>query len=1077
LSFLFIKPVKFNLLYCFLSFCQLYNNLKQKVKLFCISDTYILDLTTLKLLITMLMKRLLRQIGLPILLLLLSTAAFSQNKTVTGKVTDKSGNSVSGVSVTAKGSTRGTTTDANGNFTLSIPNNVTTLVFSSVGYERQEMPVGSGSVNVTMNILNANLNEVVVVGYETRKVKDLTGSVSSVSSKDFNKGVIASPQELFQGRTPGVTVTASSGEPGAAISVNIRGAGSIYNSEPLYIVDGVPVYGGSPGNSAGSTSSSSTGVEGSTTAKNPLAFLNPSDIESVTILKDASSTAIYGAAGANGVVIITTKSGKGAKGGFTFGTSLSVSNPASRFDLLNAQDFLVAVKKANIDAGTDPATAAAAVLNVDKGASTDWQNQIFQSGIAQNYNLGWGFANRHTALRLSGSYDDQKGIVKNSSLKRATIRANFSQKFLNDKLKFEENVTFANIKNQYPPNSNNAGYQGSLIGAAIAFNPTYPVKNPDGSFFDPNDGNRNPAEMLAYFTSTDNINRIISNTSISYTILKGLTYKGTLGVDASNSLKKNFADPRLGGNFLGDVNTRIGTKNLNNPITGNGRALYQNNKYNSLLIDHLLTYDKAFSNGHVLNAFIGYHYQTFNYYNWNDLRWGLSTAVTLPTDVFVKDINNFTTKAPFTFGDTSKGKEQSFFAKANYTINDKYYFTASVRTDGDSRFGENNKYGTFPSGAFKWRISNENFAQNNIAKIFNDLSVRASYGVVGSKGSVPLYGSLAVRQVYVFGAGDTSVQNLSNANPDLKWESTAAGGVGIDFVVLGNRLKGSIDYYHKNTKNLIFYNYFLPRSNSPYRWENLKNASVINKGIEINLDALAIKKNKFQWEIVYNMAFNKNRVIKLPTPINTGQVNGQGLSGAYAQQIVNNHALFTWKMPVFMGLDGNGDARYANGSNDALLGNPIPKFTAGLTNNFTIGNWNAGFFFNSSRGFYIYNNTANALFLKGSLKTGHNVTYEVANSPEDPINPGSVSSRFLEKGDFIRLSNASVGYTFKIKNGYIKSLNVGLSGQNLLLITKYSGLDPEVNIDHSLNGVPSRGFDYAGYPKARTFTFGVNMGF
>ncbi|MBS1656157.1 MAG: SusC/RagA family TonB-linked outer membrane protein, partial [Bacteroidetes bacterium] len=241
--------------------------------------------------------------------------------------------------------------------------------------------------------------------------------------------------------------------------------------------------------------------------------------------------------------------------------------------------------------------------------------------------------------------------------------------------------------------------------------------------------------------------------------------------------------------------------------------------------------------------------------------------------------------------------------------------------------------------------------------------------------------------------------------------------------------------------------------------------------------ALAIKKNKFQWEIVYNMAFNKNRVIKLPTPINTGQVNGQGLSGAYAQQIVNDHALFTWKMPVFMGFDGNGDARYANGSNDALLGNPIPKFTAGLTNNFIIGSWNASFFFNSSRGFYIYNNTANALFLKGSLKTGHNVTYAVANSPEDPINPGSVSSRFLEKGDFIRLSNASIGYTFKIKNGYIKSLNVGLSGQNLLLITKYSGLDPEVNIDHSLNGVPSRGFDYAGYPKARTFTFGVNMGF
>lgn len=1004
----------------------------------------------------------------------LSTTALAQNKVVTGKVTDsKTGSGIPSVSVLATGGSAkaGTKTADDGSFKLTVPSGTSKLVFTSVGYAKTEVSLTSQSdVNVSMKSTTDQLNDVVVVGYGTRKVKDLTGSVSSVTAKDFNKGVIASPQELFQGRTPGVSITPASGEPGAAVTVNIRGTNSIYNSEPLYIIDGVPVYGG------GSTSGANNGVEGSSTPKNPLIFLNPNDIESVTILKDASSTAIYGAAGANGVVIITTKAGKAAKGQFNFGISTSMSKTANRYDLLNAQDFLWAVKKANIDAGTSPAAAAAAVLSIDKGSNTDWQDQIFQTGISQNINLGWGIANKNTTLRLSGSYDNQTGIVKNSGLQRITLRGNFSHK-LTDRLKFEENISFANIKDHYAPNSNNAGYLGSLIGAAITFNPTYPVKNPDGSFFNPSDGNRNPAEMLAYFDAIDNINRLLSNSSLSYTLAKGLVYKFTFGYDASTSLRKDFADPRLNGNaFSGTFS--LGSHNYNNPINGNGRAVYSNYKYNSVLLDNLLTYDKTFKNGNQLNAFIGVHYQTVNNYWWNDMGWGLTKAVTLPTDVFVKDINNFTTHS-MTWGDTAKAVEQSFFAKANYIIKDKYYFTGSVRTDGDSRFGTDNKYGTFPSVAFKWRISNEDFAKNSIDKIFNDLAVRVSYGVSGSKSSLPIYGSLAVKQVYAFGPGDTSVSYLSNANPNLKWESTANAGVGIDFSLFNGRLKGNIDYYHKNTQNLIFYNYFLPRSSNPYRWENL-NAKVINAGVEFGLDFQALQaksKNGLHWEILYNMSFNKNTVKDLPTPINTGQVNGQGLSGAYAQQIVNGYSLFEWKMPVFLGFDGNGDARYSNGSKDQLVGSPLPKITAGLTNNFTLGNWNASIFLNSSSGFYVYNNTANALFLRGSVKTAHNITYAAANTNEDPINPGSVSTRFLEKGDFIRLSNASIGYTFSFRKGYIRNMNVALSGQNLLLITKYTGLDPEVNVDHGMSGVPSRGFDYAGYPRARTYTIGINFGF
>lgn len=1033
---------------------------------FCVIDTYILDLTTLKLLITMLMKRLLRQIGQPILLLLLSIAAFSQNKTVTGKVTDKSGNSVAGVSVTAKGSTRGTTTDASGNFTLSVPDNVSTLIFSSVGYERQEVPVGNGSVNVTMNILNANLNEVVVVGYGTRKVKDLTGSVASVSAKDFNKGVISTPDQLIQGRTPGVIITPSSGEPGAASTINIRGTASIRgNNEPLYVVDGVPL---DPGGTSGTIS----GVEGSSTPKNPLVFLNPNDIESITILKDASSAAIYGSRGANGVVIITTKSGKG-KGAFTFGATTSFSNTASRYDLLKPQDFLLAVKQANIAAGTSPADAAAAVLNIDKGYNTDWQDQIFRTGVSQNYNLGWGFSKKTSSLRLSGSYDDQEGIVKNSGLKRLTGRANFTQKFLNnDKLKLDATLTYSNTKSQYAPNSNNAGYQGSLIGAAITFNPTYPVYNADGSFYDPLDGNRNPVEMLNYFDDRDNINRVLLNLGLTYKIIEGLSYKVAFGYDNSKSVRTSYADPRLSSNAFGGTTNVFGV-DYHNPINGNGRATRQNLNYNSALVEHTLTYDKSFDNGNDINAVVGYSYQSFETDNSARVRWGLTTPVVGPKDIFIKDFNNFKYDSIAYLPSDTKTELQSFFGRVNYTIGSKYFFTGTLRIDGSSKFGTDNRYATFPAFAAKWRILNESFASNSLGKVFNDFSLRANYGILGSQDGLDAYSAKGHIQIY-----NGVTQNLLVKNSKLKWEQAATTGIGLDFGFKAVRLSGTVDVYQTKRTNLI-YSGPTPGgySASSTYFSNLP-GYVMNKGLEVSLNYLPIKSKRFTWEVNYNMTFLHNELRNFGVAVNTGAVSGQGLTGAYAQTFANGLPLFTWKMPVFLGFNGNGDARYADGSQDKLLGSALPKFTAGLTNSFSLGRWNASFFLNTTRGFWIYNNTANALFLKGSIKTAHNVTYSVANSPEDPINPGSVSSRFLEKGNFIRLSNALISYNFDLKAGStIKSLALNVSGQNLLLFTKYTGLDPEVNVDKNINGVPSRGFDYAGYPKPRTFSFGINVGF
>ena len=419
---------------------------------------------------------------------------------------------------------------------------------------------------------------------------------------------------------------------------------------------------------------------------------------------------------------------------------------------------------------------------------------------------------------------------------------------------------------------------------------------------------------------------------------------------------------------------------------------------------------------------------------------------------------------------------QSYFGRVNYTLNGKYLLTATVRIDGSSKFGENNKYGTFPAFAAKWKIMKEEFAQKGLAKVFTDLSLRVNYGQLGSQDGLGAYDAIDLQQTYVGNSGPAT-EFLHQGNKQLKWEEATTKGAGLDFTFKGNRLSGTIDYYFTKRRNLLFFGP-VPGgfSASSYYFSNLP-GEVWNTGVEFSLNYQAIKAKKFTWDIAYNMTFLHNELRNFNVVVNTGAVSGQGLSGAYAQTFANGKPLFTWKMPVFQGFDGNGDARYANGAQDQLLGSALPTFTAGLTNNFSLGRWNASIFVNSSTGFYVYNNTANALLLKGSLKTAHNVNYSVFNSNEDPINPGSVSSRFLEKGDFIRLSNALISYNFAIKNKVIKSLSASLSGQNLALITNYSGLDPEVNVDKQINGVPSRGFDYVGYPKPRTITLGINLGF
>ncbi len=990
---------------------------------------------------------------------LIALNAQAQNKTVTGKVLDAKDNSpIAAASVVVKGATAGTKTAADGSFAITIPSSVAKLVVSSVGYSSKEVDA-NGTVSVSLNQTSNQLNDVVVVGYGTRKVKDATGAVVSLGEKSFNKGMIASPEQMLQGRTAGVNVTSNSGEPGGAVNITIRGTSSVRsNNNPLYVVDGVPLYGGG-------MTGTGISVEGSTTARNPLSFINPNDIENISILKDASSAAIYGARGANGVVLITTKSGKG-KPSLTFNATTSVSSTAKRYDLASPQEFMYGIKKTLADAGID----VTAVGQNDKGYNTNWQDQVFQTSVSNSYNLGWGYSNGKSALKLNGSYDQQDGIIKTQGLKRMTFGMKYSNQ-LTSRLKLDVTLNSSSVKNRYAQVTNNAGYQGSLIGAMIAYNPTFPVYGANGKWFDNQDGNRNPVAILEGYNDQDTYKKLLSNVSLSYKLTNELTYKVIYGVENGSTERYTFVDPNLGSAYSqGTIGIR-GKNYSGSELAGHGRAAQQFLNQNSSVLEHTLNYDKTFKNGNSLQALAAFSYQkTTDYYRATQA-WGPVGTTTLSTDY-----SSYVGGHTDTFGDSTQVELQSYFSRVNYTMKDKYILSALARVDGSSKFSTGHKYGTFPAFGFKWRVLEEKFAQKTLGKVFSNFDVRLNYGATGNQ-EFPAYSSLALQQSQFSG----SVNVITNSNPNLKWETTTTTGAGIDFTMFNGRLNGTVDYFDKSTKDLLFLISYPQPAASADRWVNLP-GTVKNTGWEFSLDYQLVRpayRGAFGWDVAYNMSFLKNRVQGFgSTVVNTGEVSGQGLSGAYAQTIRDGYPLFTFVMPTFLRFDAYGNAVYANGAKDELQGSALPTFNAGLTNTFSYKKLSASVFFNAVTGFYVYNNTANALLLKGSLKTAHNVTRDVVYSIENSINPGSVSSRFLEKGDYVRLGNASLSYAVDVKKGsFIKGLNLTLSGQNLALFTKYTGLDPEVNVDKSRNGVPSRGFDYTATPRAKTITFGINARF
>ncbi len=981
---------------------------------------------------------------------------------VTGVVTTARDIPIQDVNVEEKGTYNRTTTNSLGHFSFVVNGGI--LVFSAPGYSTRELSLGKQSSVVVM----LEEDPTVAIGYGVVSQSRLTGAVVNLGSQNFNPGVIATPEQLFAGKIAGVTVTPSSGEPGATSSIAIRGYSSPLpgNNEPLYVIDGMPM-------DNNGTSPTRSGVEGTSTPKNPLFFLNPDDIASIVILKDAAA-AIYGMRAANGVILVTTKSGEKGKGGFTFNTYAGFSKPAKRYDLLNSNDFLTGVENASIAAGVSPAIAKQNVSSppINLGSSTDWQNQIFRTSLVNGYQLGWGMANTTTKLRVSGSYENQPGVVNNSGLTRLTGRVNLSKYLIKDKLSFDAQGTVGNVKNQYAPITDNAGYQGSLIQSAIYFNPTAPVYSPGGTFFDTGDGRRNPAAMLAYLSDNDNVNRIMGNLSLKYEILDGLALTASSGINNSNSLRKSFADPRIPMNW-GLGNTVINGFAYNNQITGNGRAVYQYLTNTSSLLGLTLSFDRVFR-AHAISANGGYNYQEFKSNSYGNLAWGLNNPVTTPTDVFIKDIDNFniiTSAYPST---TSTTKLTSYFARVGYGFREKIFITGILRDDESSKFASSNRNSLYYGLTGRWKLNKETFAGNNLAKWFTEFDLRGSYGKLGSQEGLDPHATQTYTSFWTPYGFSNPISIFYNGNSRLKPETATAIGVALDWKV-SNRIGGTIEYFNNTRDHILNYSSGGGFGSGPNFLSNSAGA-VVNRGVEVVLIGTPVKQGDFYWNSSLNMTFYKNEVKNFGVPVATGAVFGPGLTGAYAQIITNGHPLFTWSMPQFTGYDASGVNTYASNAQNKLLGSALPTFSGGLSNEFSYKNLELSFLLTSSTGFYVYNNTTNAFLTKSSLATANNVTYAVLNSIENPRNPNAVSSKYLEKGDFVRLSYTSISYRVPLSNSLLKSLSVSITGQNLLLLTKYSGLDPLVNVNHNL-GNASRGFDYGGYPPARTFILGLKMQF
>ncbi|MDO6603806.1 SusC/RagA family TonB-linked outer membrane protein [Arenibacter palladensis] len=978
----------------------------------------------------------------------ISTAMTSwAQTTVSGTVSDEQNVPLPGATVLEKGTKNGTTTDFDGNFTIQVSDANAVLAVSFLGYATNEIPLnGQTNVSVALQEDSSLLDEVVVVGYGVQKKSDVTGSIASVKSEDFNKGVVANPGQLLQGKVSGVNVTSVSGEPGASQNIIIRGLGSLRSgTTPLFVIDGFVI------------DNSGTGV-----ASNPLNFINPQDIASMDVLKDASAAAIYGARAANGVIVITTKKGRDGKSEMNLSISTAMATLANRMDVFSADEFKQQVP------------GVGGVL-LDGGADTDWQDELTRTAISKNVNFSMsGGAADKFSYYVSTGVDDQKGIFNTSSLKRYSGRVNVTQKALDGRFNVDLNLTASRTVNDRPD-------IGGMTVDMLQLNPTIPVyTNGEPTLFD---DRLNPLVRNQIYSDVSNSNRILANIAPSLEIFKGLTYRANLGVDYSATDR--------------DVQTNPYPL-LESLVEGTLSSYYTNNR--NSLVENTLTYTYN-EDVHNFTLLAGHSYQEIYVQQKRfDLRGFATNDIDPKFQDQISSQENPTSLNSYAY----KNELQSFFGRLNYGYADKYLLTATMRADGSSKFGANNKYGYFPSVALGWNISKEDILADS--EIVNNLKLRASWGQTGNQEGIDNKVSLASyidskadNDTYPLDPNASSIDDYPfgtvparTANPDLKWEVSTQTNIGLDFGLFNSKLTGTLDYFHKVTSDVVLLaNRIDPIQPTPKIWTNIPDMEIINSGVEVALDYRIMLAEDFTFNLGGNMSFTENKVENSQFEvITTGAAQGAGQTGATINGYLNNQPVGAFYMKEFLGIgaDGLNQYRDVNGDGEILdndrivVGSALPDFIYAFYFKLNYKDFDLGLNFNGVSGNKIYNHTAMSLFSKGQLSRNLNTTDFAVEFPnEDNSNSNEVSTRYLEDGSFLRLNNATLGYNLKPQNlglgDLISNVRFTLTGQNLFVVTDYSGFDPEINTGSTIDGIQTFGIDRFTYPSPRTLLFGLNVSF
>ena len=989
-----------------------------------------------------------------------------QQQTVRGIVKGPDGLPVIAANISQKGTNNATITDLYGNFTLNITGQHPVLVISYIGYVTTEVNVsGRAFIEVVLQEDVEALDEVVVVGYGTMRKKDVTGAVSSVRTEDITKNATSNVMQAIAGKMSGVQVVQNSGTPGGDVSILIRGVGTINDASPLYVIDGVPVSGG-------------------------MWYLNPNDVESIDVLKDASATAIYGSRGANGVVMVTTKQAQEGHTEINFDYSYGIQHTAKTYDMLNASQYAALHNEMRTNAGPEYSLNPAFSDPESLGTGTDWMDAIFRTAPMQKVNLSMLGGNQKISHATSLGYYTQDGIMKNSSYNRLSLQSNISSKIVSN-VTVRANVNLSAENRRTQP-------VGTVIQNAMRILPSIPIQDENGEYAGPTgnaewNGNAlNPVAIINEQNYRMKGFRMLSNISLEWEIIKGLKFKTTggaeLGYDYNNSYIPKY---KWGMNE---------SKNTMQTVSSAYEQLY--------LWDNTLNYDKSFGK-HRINVMAGTSYQEYK-------KESVSASGSGRASELTTELDN-ATKATDVGGNSLRWALMSYMARLHYSYDDRYLVTATFRADGSSKFGKDNRFGYFPSFAAAWNIGNESFMQS--VKPISQLKLRVGYGQTGNQniGAYAFADKLSVNGVYNFGSQRGFESNLVNliypyllSNPSVKWEAVEQYNVGVDIGFLKNRIVANLDFYVKNTRDMLTKKPVPQTSGTSLEqadWPPVNIGKVLNRGFEFTINTKNFV-GEFKWETNLNMSFNHNEVVSIGGPeilngvslIREGQpINsfyGYKLGGVYQTldevftgPVMENRAAdkashnpYKNTSPGdmwFVDVDGNGEI---NDLDRTVIGNPSPDCIFGFNNTFSYKNFDLSIFFQGALGNQVWNgvrashesmnSTYNQLASTLERWTGEGTSSSMPRAIyADPNNNSRASTRWLENGSYAKLKNLTFGYTLPenwTDRAKVKALRLYVSFDNLCTITNYSGLDPEVGLS---------GLDYGVYPSARTYMFGVSVKF